>query len=167
MPETSPGEATQFCGQCGAALRPAAQFCTTCGAPVTAATTGRATTAAASQPKRTSRTMWLAGVAVVGLIVILVLTIILSQPKQQPAVAVAPTPVAAAQQDIPYPDVARVSPGQAHGSFNSGQAVIVDVRDQEFYDQSHAAGAISMPLSEFPARYSELPKDMQIYLYCT
>lgn len=167
MPETSPGGATQFCGQCGAALRADAQFCTTCGAPVTATTSASASTTDAPAAKRNSRAKWLAGAAVVGLVVILVLTVILSQPKQPSAVAVAPTPALAAQQDIPYPAVARVSPGQAHGSFNSGQAVIVDVRDQESYDQSHAAGAISMPLGDFPARYSELPKDQQVFLYCT
>lgn len=113
--------------------------------------------------------LWLLIVAAVALIGLLAAVFLLSQPDQ-PATVIAPAPAAPAalaQQDIPYPDIARVGPGEAHGSANAGQAVIVDVRDREFYDQSHMAGAISIPLNELPARLDELPQDRQILTYCT
>ena len=110
--------------------------------------------------------MWLIVVAAVVLIGLLAVVFLLSQ-QQPPAPASAIAPAVPAQQDIPYPAVARVLPGDAHGSANAGAAVIVDVRGREFFDQSHAAGAISMPLDEIPARIGELPKDRQILTYCT
>jgi rhodanese-related sulfurtransferase len=45
--------------------------------------------------------------------------------------------------------------------------VIVDVRDRVYYDEMHAAGAISIPLSELEARLGELNPDQWIILYCT
>jgi rhodanese-related sulfurtransferase len=71
------------------------------------------------------------------------------------------------QHDVPYPDVARISPGEASASANAGRAVIVDVRDGASYDQLHAAGAISLPLAELADRHRELPEDRQILTYCT
>lgn len=169
MPEKSPGEVAQFCGQCGAALRPDARFCTACGATVQSEAAPRTRRPdAAVQAKGGSR-LWLLIVAAVALIGLLAVVYLLSRPAQ-PATVAAPAPVAPAapaQQDIPFPNIARVGPGEAHGSANAGQSVIVDVRDREFYDQSHMAGAVSIPLNELPARLDELPRDRQILTYCT
>ena len=68
---------------------------------------------------------------------------------------------------IPYPDVPRVSLQEAQEKMSQGRAVLVDVRTKSSYDNSHAAGAISIPEAEVAARKDELPRDKEIILYCT
>ena len=45
-------------------------------------------------------------------------------------------------------------------------ALIIDVREPDEYAQGHVAGALSLPLSELPARTQEVPKDPVVYLVC-
>lgn len=45
-------------------------------------------------------------------------------------------------------------------------ALLVDVREQNEFDDSRIPGSILIPLSEFPQRYSELPKDKDIVMQC-
>lgn len=171
-------ETTRYCPQCGAALRADASFCTACGAAIAG---GAPAGAAEDQPKvspgaaprshsnakRTNRP-WLAIAVVAAVVAVAAIGFVLLNGAQQGSSAALTVPTApVANQDIPYPDVARVSPEQAHISAMSGDAVIVDVRGQEFYDQGHARGAVSIPLEELPARMGELPKDKAILLYCT
>jgi predicted sulfurtransferase len=92
---------------------------------------------------------------------------LLNDSQESASTAVTVPTAAVANQDIPYPDVARVSPEQAHISAMAGDAIIVDVRGQEFYNMGHARGAISLPLDQLPARFSELPKDKAVLFYCT
>jgi len=68
---------------------------------------------------------------------------------------------------IPYPDVPRVSLEDAQDKLAQDQAILVDVRSRASYDESHAAGAISIPEEEITARLDELPRDKDIILYCT
>lgn len=154
------------CAQCGAALRANAQFCTACGAPVAAASSAQPQP---GQPaSRTRGRLWLAAGAVVLLVAAVASFALLK--RGQPPAAGAPLAIptaAGVAQNLPYPQVARVAPGQAHISAMSGQALIVDVRGQEYFAQGHARGAISIPLEELPARLGELPKDKAILLYCT
>jgi hypothetical protein len=108
------------------------------------------------------------GVGVLLLAVGAVALFLLNDGQQSGSTAAVTVPTAAVvNQDIPYPDVARVSPEQAHISAMAGDAVIVDVRGQEFFDQGHARAAVSIPQEELPARMGELPKDKAILLYCT
>jgi rhodanese-related sulfurtransferase len=44
--------------------------------------------------------------------------------------------------------------------------VILDVRQQEEYDAGHIDNAVLIPLNVLPDRYSELPKDKTIVVYC-
>jgi hypothetical protein len=111
---------------------------------------------------------WLAIAAVVALLAVAAIGFALLSDSQQPtSPSIAIPTVAALAQDVPYPNVARVSPENAHMSAMSGEAVIVDVRGQEFYDMGHARGAISLPLDQLPARFTELPKDKAVLFYCT
>jgi rhodanese-related sulfurtransferase len=66
-------------------------------------------------------------------------------------------------------DVPRVTVEEAKSAFDSGKAIIVDVRSAEAYAEGHAAGAISIPLSEFENNINNLPldKDQWIIPYCT
>lgn len=45
-------------------------------------------------------------------------------------------------------------------------AVLVDVRELNEYQDVHAEGALLVPLSEFEARYSELPADQELVMIC-
>jgi hypothetical protein len=157
---------SSHCTQCGAALRANAQFCTACGAPVAAAPSARPQVGQAPSSAR-GRLWLLIGAAALLLAAVAGFAVL---NRDQPPVASAPAAIPTAQgiaQDIPYPEVARVAPEQAHISAMSGQALIVDVRGREYYAQGHARGAISIPLEELPARLDELPKDKAVLFYCT
>jgi len=46
-------------------------------------------------------------------------------------------------------------------------AVLVDVRTAEEFDDEHAAGAVNVSLQQIQAGdYGNLPKDKTIYVYC-
>lgn len=45
-------------------------------------------------------------------------------------------------------------------------ALIVDVREQNEYDEAHIPGSRLLPLSEFAERYQELPKDRPLIMQC-
>ncbi|MGH8245357.1 MAG: rhodanese-like domain-containing protein, partial [Gammaproteobacteria bacterium] len=75
------------------------------------------------------------------------------------------------QGNIPQSEAAvpRVTVEEAKAAFDSGEAVLVDVRSQGAYEASHAAGALFIPLGEFetdPAGV-ELNKEQWIITYCT
>jgi hypothetical protein len=76
------------------------------------------------------------------------------------------------QQDLnptalPDPAVPRISPSEAYDQQQAGTGIIIDVRGTQFYQESHAAGAISLPEEELPAQIAQLPKDKSLILYCT
>lgn len=47
-----------------------------------------------------------------------------------------------------------------------GGALLVDVREQNEYDEVHADGARLLPLSEFEARFAELPRHQGLVMIC-
>src|SRR5512136_190538 len=112
-----------------------------------------------------SRTWVLAGF--IGLIVIgiALLALPLLSPAQAPGTPM-PVVISAATNDapadVPFPDVIRVTAGNARAAQVLNQAVFVDVRTAEQYAQSHIPGAVSIPLSEFESRLNELKKDQWI-----
>ena len=69
--------------------------------------------------------------------------------------------------DIPFSQIPRVEVTTAKNAYETGQAVIVDVRDKVYYDGGHIPGAISIPLSEIESRLGELDQSDWIILYCT
>ncbi|WP_456830172.1 rhodanese-like domain-containing protein [Deinococcus sp. UYEF24] len=58
-----------------------------------------------------------------------------------------------------------VSPKEAQSRMQQG-AILVDVREPNEYEEVHATGAQLMPLSEFEAAHSSLPKDAEIVMIC-
>ena len=80
-----------------------------------------------------------------------------------PVVTVGPQPTS----EIPYPNVPRITLKETQELLAKGQAVLVDVRGSDAYDQEHAAGAILFTASDIATRSSELPRDKQLILYCT
>ncbi len=43
--------------------------------------------------------------------------------------------------------------------------VLVDVREQEEFEEVNLGGTL-IPLSEFEARWQEVPRDKPVYIYC-
>jgi 3-mercaptopyruvate sulfurtransferase SseA len=70
-------------------------------------------------------------------------------------------------EDIPYPEVPRISLAAAKAQYDANTAVFVDVRSSGQYEAAHIPGSVSLPLAELQARYQELPTDALIFLYCT
>lgn len=75
------------------------------------------------------------------------------------------------QTDLPLTeaDVPRVTAEEAKAAFDSGEAVIVDVRGVDAYTEAHVAGALSIPLTdiEFNPSGVALDKNQWIITYCT
>lgn len=67
--------------------------------------------------------------------------------------------------NLPYPDVPRVSAAEAYDQQQAGSGIIIDVRDTPFYDESHAAGAMSLPEDELLAQITGLPTDKTLIFY--
>ena len=87
-------------------------------------------------------------------------TIIPTQPQaQNPSVNIPQT-----EADVP-----RISVKDAKAAFDSGQAIIVDVRSADSYAAGHAAGSTSIPLENFESNIGNLSleKDQWIITYCT
>jgi rhodanese-related sulfurtransferase len=78
---------------------------------------------------------------------------------------------AAPNKTNPVPNPAdtarRVNVKEAHDLIASGQALVVDVRNQAAFDQGHIPGARLIPFAEVAARTGELPRDKTIITYCS
>jgi len=64
-------------------------------------------------------------------------------------------------------DAPRVTAEEVKRLVEKGEALIVDVRGKDAYDQEHAEGAVNIPVGEVEARLAELPKNKLIAAYCT
>jgi len=88
-----------------------------------------------------------------------------------PATPPAPAPSTIPAPDLPLTeaDVPRVSASDAKAAFDSGEAVIVDVRDAASYELEHVAGAPSIPLADIEGDPTAFPLDKArwIITYCT
>ena len=69
------------------------------------------------------------------------------------------------------PAVSGLTAAQAHELVAAGRGVLVDTRDARLFDNTHAAGALSLPLATLEATQGEppagvLPPDRTVILYC-
>src|SRR5574341_1630975 len=75
------------------------------------------------------------------------------------------------QANLPESEAAvpRVSVEEASAAFDSGEAIIVDVRSADAYAASHVVGAINIPLGEIETNSAglSLDKEQWIITYCT
>jgi 3-mercaptopyruvate sulfurtransferase SseA len=101
--------------------------------------------------------------------VVLVLAgVFLALQQNRPAQVAATQPTTVSQAaEVPFPDVPRIGLADARARIDAGQAVAVDTRSRQDFEAEHIPGAVSMPLAEFEARLSELPKNTEIITYCT
>ena len=63
--------------------------------------------------------------------------------------------------------VGRVSPTEAKNALDQGEAIILDVRSEASYANSHATGAINIPLEDLNKRIGELDPKQWVITYCT
>ena len=60
----------------------------------------------------------------------------------------------------------KVNAANFYEAWKKGEAIILDVRSKEEADLVKIGPAIHIPLNELPDRYSELPKDKLIAIFC-
>ena len=106
------------------------------------------------------------------MLTLLVLTMSACSTLTQPAptvVIVEPTSQPVSTLTLTEADVPRVTPEKALIAFNSGEAIIVDVRSIEAFAAQHIKGALSMPLTgiETDPGNVALDKNQWIITYCT
>lgn len=61
----------------------------------------------------------------------------------------------------------RISLADAKKDFDAGEAVFVDTRGADFYKTEHIKGAINVMVSDFEAKYKNIPNDKKIIAYCS
>ncbi len=77
-------------------------------------------------------------------------------------------PAAGQTANAVYADgVRRVTPTELQAMLNRGEAVVVDVRNQDAYNTAHVRGAILIPETDVAKRSDELPKNKLIVTYCS
>lgn len=79
-----------------------------------------------------------------------------------------PTPTTATPGHVaPADGIKRVTTIETRDAVEKGEAIIVDVRGDAAYQQSHIKGSISIPGEQVEARLSQLPRDKMIVTYCS
>ena len=58
-----------------------------------------------------------------------------------------------------------ISPKEVLGYIRQGNAVVIDLREKEYFDQRHIPGAVSMPYQSFDMKAGIL-KEYQILILC-
>jgi hypothetical protein len=71
------------------------------------------------------------------------------------------------ESEIPYPEIERVALTEAKAAYDQREAVFVDVRGEQYYQQNHITGALSLPEEQLPDRLGELDTQAWIITYCT
>lgn len=117
---------------------------------------------------KTTQNRLIIGTLVAGVLLIAIALVITFTDNGQATTRIADAPADEHSEDgLPYPAVARISVEEALAKVESGEALIVDVRDEAAYTASHIAGAMSLPEEALAARGNELPEDQLIITYCT
>ncbi len=80
--------------------------------------------------------------------------------------AVAPAPTANAN-NVPYPNVTRISIADAMAAFDLGSAIFIDVRGEPYYSQAHIQGALSITEAELDTALAQIDPKTWIITYCT
>jgi thiosulfate sulfurtransferase len=62
--------------------------------------------------------------------------------------------------------VKQLSPEEAERLLAGGELVIIDVRDQESFNQSHIEGAIQLSVADMKGFCQTTPKNQSILVYC-
>lgn len=76
-------------------------------------------------------------------------------------------PPAPAAQSADKTAVKRMSAEDLKQKVDSGQAVVIDVRDANSYAAGHIKGALHVPMASVQANLDRLPKEKDVVAYCT
>jgi rhodanese-related sulfurtransferase len=79
-------------------------------------------------------------------------------------VAIQVQPVVAQVSDLTLP--AEVQPARVAELYDTGEIVIIDVREAWEYEAGHIPGATLIPLGELAGRVDEVPQDQPVVLVC-
>lgn len=94
-----------------------------------------------------------------------------TQPPPLPTVPVTVVPTSTLASGAPQTeaDVPRVSVEDAAAAIQNGEAIVVDVRSAQAYQQSHIIHALSIPLFDIETNPAgvNLDKEKWIITYCT
>ncbi len=60
----------------------------------------------------------------------------------------------------------KIDPEEALRRTADGSAVLIDVREQDEFDEARVAGARLIPLGDVAARVAEVPKDRDVIVMC-
>ena|SRR5688572_12599519 len=94
-----------------------------------------------------------------------------SKPTDSPAAPApaAPTAAAAPQADEHghQDNAPRITLADAKRDFDAGKAIFIDTRSADAYNLEHIKGAINITLNDVNTRYTEIPKDKKIIVYCS
>ncbi|HEV7810244.1 MAG TPA: rhodanese-like domain-containing protein [Candidatus Limnocylindrales bacterium] len=63
-------------------------------------------------------------------------------------------------------DAATLLENSADGGRSSEKPLLIDVRERNEFEGSRVAGAVLIPISEFPARHAEIPRDRPLLVMC-
>jgi predicted sulfurtransferase len=66
-----------------------------------------------------------------------------------------------------HDDAPRISLADAKKDFDDGAAVIIDVRNEEAYNQEHIRGAINLAKGINDEQLNKIPKGKKIIAYCS
>jgi len=83
----------------------------------------------------------------------------------QPGSATPPATSTAAVRDE-LATARRISRDEAMKLVKEKKAVYIDVRSKDSYDSGHLPGAISIPLSQLPQRFKDVPVKKFLITYC-
>ncbi len=61
----------------------------------------------------------------------------------------------------------RITTAELDELIKAGEAVVVDVRNQDSFDQGHIPGSRLIPASEILNHVNDLPRDKMIVTYCS
>jgi hypothetical protein len=71
-----------------------------------------------------------------------------------------------ATADAPLESARRIPRPEAIKMVKAKKALWIDVRPRDQFEQGHIPGAINIPLSELPARWTDLPVKKFLITYC-
>lgn len=76
-------------------------------------------------------------------------------------------PPANAPEPPPGDNARRITPAELKTALANNSAIIIDVRGESAYKESHIKGARLIPYNEILAHVDELPRDKTIVTYCS
>lgn len=85
----------------------------------------------------------------------------LNSPENQTVTQAPPT------NNIPYPNIQRVSLADSYKAYEQGSAIFVDVRSEQSYTEGHIPGSISLPADKVETQFQTLDPAKWIITYCT